>query len=255
MNLKIAACTDAGIRKQTNQDSVLVKTAQTDYGRICLASVCDGMGGLAKGELASATAVRFLSGWFENELPGLLCRKLHMEALEAAWRDLIDRINGHISAYSREAHISMGTTMVVLLIVGHTYYIVNVGDSRVYLLRDEPAQLTRDQTFIQREVDEGRMTREAARRDSRRNLLLQCVGALPYIEPVFGSGDIFSGSMFLLCSDGFCHVITQEEIFRHLAPSRLPDEAAMQERLAYLIALDKYRGEPDNISAVLIRCD
>ncbi|MCD8333414.1 MAG: serine/threonine-protein phosphatase [Clostridiales bacterium] len=130
-----------------------------------------------------------------------------------------------------------------------------MGDSRVYLLRNEPAQLTRDQTFIQREVDEGRMTREAARRDSRRNLMLQCVGSSPYIETVFGSGNIFPGSMFLLCSDGFCHVITREEIFRHLEPSRLSDEAEMQERLRYLIALDKYRGEPDNISAVLIRCD
>ncbi|MCD8156157.1 MAG: protein phosphatase 2C domain-containing protein [Clostridiales bacterium] len=255
MNFKIAAHTDVGIRKKTNQDSVLLKVAQTDYGKVCLASVCDGMGGLAKGELASATAVRYLTDWFESEFPDLLYQGLGTEVLEARWRDLIYRINRRISAYGHAARIELGTTMVVLLIVDQTYYIVNVGDSRVYLLRDELTQLAKDQTFIQKEMDEGRMTWEEARRDSRRNVLLQCVGASSDIEPVFGSGTILPGSIFLLCSDGFRHVITGEEIYQYLSPYRLLSEDAMQEGLTYLTDLDKYRRESDNISAVLIRCD
>lgn len=145
--------------------------------------------------------------------------------------------------------------MVILLIVDHVYYIANVGDSRVYLLREELKQLTKDQTFIQREMDEGRMTWEEARKDSRRNVLLQCVGASDTIVPDFYSGDILPGTIFLLCSDGFRHVVTPEELYQYLSPYRLFNEETMHEGIEYLAELDKYRQEVDNISAVLIRCD
>ncbi len=255
MNFKTAAHTDVGIKKKTNQDSVLVKIAQTDYGKVCLAVVCDGMGGLSKGELASATMVRYLSEWFEKEFPELLYQGLSIDVLRKNWKELIYRVNRRISSYGHAAHINMGTTMVVLLIVDHVYYIANVGDSRVYLLRDSLEQITKDQTFIQREMDAGRMTWEEARKDSRRNVLLQCVGASEVIEPDFYTGSILPGCIFLLCSDGFRHVITGEEMYQYLSPYRLLSEDAMREGLVYLTDLDKYRKETDNISAVLIRCD
>lgn len=255
MNFKIAAHTDIGIKKKTNQDSVLVKVAQTDYGKVCFAVICDGMGGLSKGELASAALVRYLSGWFEKEFPELLYQGLSMENLQKSWNDLIGRVNRRISSYGHAAHIDMGTTMVILLIVDHVYYIANVGDSRVYLLREEIEQITKDQTFIQREMDEGRMTWEEARRDSRRNVLLQCIGASEVVVPDFYTGNIMSGSNFLLCSDGFRHVVTAEELYQYLSPYRIFNEDMMQAGIEYLIELDKYRQESDNISAVLIRCD
>lgn len=255
MNFKIVAHTDIGIKKKTNQDSVLVKVAQTDYGKVCLATVCDGMGGLAKGELASATVIRQLADWFEEEFPNLLYQGLSLEVLQKSWSDLIYRSNSKISSYGHSMRVDMGTTMVVLLIVDHVYYIANVGDSRVYLLRDELVQITKDQTFIQREMDEGRMTWDEARRDPRRNVLLQCIGASQVIEPDFYMGNIDPGTIFLLCSDGFRHVISQEEIYGYLSPYRLLNEQAMQENLVYLTDLDKYRQEVDNISAALVRCD
>ena len=145
--------------------------------------------------------------------------------------------------------------MVILLIVDHVYYIGNIGDSRVYRLKDELEQLTKDQTFIQREMDEGRMTWDEARRDPRRNMLLQCVGASQVIEPVYHTGDVNPGEMFLLCSDGFRHVITQEELYEFLNPYRLLNEKSMQESLVYLTDLNKYRQEVDNISALLVRTE
>lgn len=255
MNFKIVAHTDIGIKKKTNQDSVLVKVAQTDYGKVCLAAICDGMGGLAKGELASATVIRQLTEWFEESFPELLYQGLSLETLQKSWSDLIYEVNSKIGRYGHAIRVDMGTTMVVLLIVDHVYYIANVGDSRIYLLRDELTQITRDQTFIQREMDEGRMTWEEARRDPRRNVLLQCVGASQVIEPDFYTGNIAPGTMFLLCSDGFRHVISKEEIYEYLSPYRLLNEQTMQENLVYLTELDKYRQEVDNISAALIRCD
>ncbi len=255
MNFKIAVHTDVGIKKQTNQDSVLVKTARTDYGKVLLAAVCDGMGGLAKGELASATLIRMLSKWFEEELPSMLYSGIELERLQRSWNDLVYRANDRIHQYSSALHVDMGTTMVVLLVVDHVYYIGNIGDSRVYLIRDELEQLTKDQTFIQREMDAGRMTWEEARRDPRRNVLLQCVGASDVIEPAYHTGYLEAGSMFLLCSDGFRHVIAKEEMFEYLNPYRLLNEQNMQESLVYLTELNKYRQEADNISAVLVRAE
>lgn len=255
MNYKIAAYTDKGIKKDTNQDSVLVKVAQTDYGKILLASVCDGMGGLARGELASATMVRMLSKWFEEDFPELLYRGLSMELLRKSWNDLIYRANDKIGSYGRALHMGMGTTAVLLLIVDRIYYIANVGDSRIYLLQEEIKQLTKDQTFIQREMEAGRMTWEEARRDPRRNVLLQCVGASGVIEPDYSMGQAESGMMFLLCSDGFRHTVTGEELYENLNPLRLSNEQAMKDGLVYLVDLNKYRQETDNISAVLVRVD
>ncbi len=255
MEYKIAAHTDVGIKKKTNQDSVLVKVAQTDYGRVCLTSICDGMGGLARGELASATAVRHLTDWFEHAFPDLLYRGLSREILVDQWTDMIYSINRRISTYGRMAHMDLGTTMVIVLIVDRSDYTANVGDSRIYLLRDELTQLTKDQTFIQREMDEGRMTPEEARRDSRRNVLLQCVGASDEIVPEFSSGTVVPGSIFLVCSDGFRHVVSEKEIYEYLSPRRLFREETMQEGIEYLTELDKYRKESDNISAVLVRLD
>ena len=255
MNFKIVAHTDIGIKKNTNQDSVLMKVAQTDYGNVSFSAVCDGMGGLAKGELASATLVRMLSKWFEEEFPTLLYQGLSLDVLKKSWNDLVYRANDKISSYGNALHTSMGTTLVAILIVGQVYYIVNVGDSRVYSIREELTQITKDQTVIQREMDLGRMTYEEARRDPRRNVLLQCVGASQVIEPDYYTGTVEPGTMFLLCSDGFRHVISAEELYQYLTPYRVFNEQAMKESLVYLTELNKYRQEVDNISAALVRAD
>lgn len=255
MNFKIVAHTDIGIKKNTNQDSVLMKIAQTDYGNVAFSAICDGMGGLAKGELASATLVRMLSKWFEEEFPTMLYQGLSMEKLQNSWNDLIYQANEKISSYGNALHTSMGTTMVLLLIVGQVYYIGNVGDSRVYSIKEELTQITKDQTVVQREMDLGKMTYEEARRDPRRNVLLQCVGASQVIEPDYYTGTVEPGTMFLLCSDGFRHVIAREEIYEYLTPYRVFNEQAMKESLVYLTELNKYRQEVDNISAALVRAD
>lgn len=255
MNFKIVAHTDVGIKKSTNQDSVLMKVAQTDYGNVVFGAICDGMGGLAKGELASATLVRMLSKWFEEEFPNLLYRGLSVELLQNSWNDLINRANQKISSYGQALHINMGTTMVVLLIVGQVYYIVNVGDSRIYSIKEELTQLTKDQTVVQREMDLGKMTYEEAQKDPRRNVLLQCIGASQVIEPDFYTGIVDPGTMFLLCSDGFRHVVAPEELYQYLTPYRVFHEEAMKESLVYLTELNKYRQEVDNISAALVRVD
>lgn len=253
MNFMLAAHTDKGIRKNKNQDSILVKEAQTDYGRVILAAVCDGMGGLSKGELASAVLIRMLSRWFEEEFPGLLYGGLSLEGLQKSWGGLVCRANDKIGSYGRMSDMELGTTMAVLLIADRVYYAGNVGDSRVYVLRKELKQITKDQTFVQREIEEGRMSCEEAERDRRRNVLLQCVGASPDVEPDYYTGNVEVNTMFLLCSDGFRHMVSPAELYEYLNPYRLFSESHMRESLTYLTELNKRRKETDDISAVLVR--
>lgn len=253
MKFLTAACSDIGIKKKTNQDSLMVKVADTDYGEVCFAAVCDGMGGLTKGELASATLIRLFSKWFGQEFPELLYQGISAEYLRRVWEQLLYETNYRIGSYSKEHQVKLGTTVVALLICANMYYIINVGDSRVYGLEDRVYRLTKDQTLIQREIDLGNLTPEEAKKDRRRNVLLQCVGASNIINPEFVFGEVNRGSHFLLCSDGFRHVITQEEIYEKLGPKAVQSEKRMEKNLKYLVELDKRRREEDNISAVLIR--
>ena len=89
MDFLIAAHTDVGIRKKTNQDSVLIKVADTDCGKVCFAAVCDGMGGLRKGELASATLIRDFSDWFDSEFPEILYEGLDTIVLRKSWERVV----------------------------------------------------------------------------------------------------------------------------------------------------------------------
>lgn len=253
MDFIIAAHTDAGIKKETNQDSLLAEVADTDYGRVCLAVICDGMGGLAKGELASAALIRDIQNWFHEEFPAMLYQGIAPEGLNMRWNQLLIDANVKITNYGIEQKVKLGTTAVLLLIVGGMYYLIHVGDSRAYRIQDTVFQLTKDHTFVQREMDAGRMTPEQAKADPQRNVLLQCIGASSVIEPDFQFGEVQPGTCFLLCSDGFRHVISQEEIYEHTNPAAAVNESVMTEHLRYLTELDKYRREKDNISSVLIR--
>jgi len=253
MNFLTAFHTDIGIKKKTNQDSLLIHQAQTDVGNVLLAVICDGMGGLAKGEVASACMIHAFSRWFQNEFPAMLSAGLQPEALRQSWESLVSSVDHKIANYSIEKNVSMGTTCVALLLIGNTYYIMNIGDSRIYMISDNIYQLTKDQTYVQREMDAGRMTYEQSLTDPQRNVLLQCVGASPVIEPDFFMGEFYPDQCYMLCCDGFRHVISPQEFYQLLNPSVSTDAGTMQQNLVYLTELNKQRRETDNITAVLIR--
>ncbi len=254
------AHTDIGIRKNTNQDSVLIKEASTDYGRVHLAVICDGMGGLAKGEVASATLIRAFSRWFEEDFPFILYKerkeeRMDFNTLQRSLNRLVDEVNGKIMAYGASCQAPCGTTLAAILLAEGHYYIINVGDSRVYLLRDEMRSLTKDQTFVQREIDEGRMTPREAAVHPQKNVLLQCVGASPVVVPDFFEGVYEAGDVFLLCSDGFRHVVTQEEFMKIIKPRDLSSEQEMKDAAVYCTELNKQRRENDNISVIITKVE
>ena len=158
--------TDVGIIKKTNQDSVCLKVADIKgKEQAAMVAICDGMGGLSKGELASATVIRRLSDWFDNELP-IRLGKYSWKALSEEFGKMIKGLNYEIINYGKSVQTSLGTTLSMLLIIDGKYMIAHVGDSRVYRLRDKLEQLTEDQTYVAREIKLGRMTPQQAAVDA-----------------------------------------------------------------------------------------
>lgn len=253
MNFIISANSDIGTTKSTNQDSLSVLFLNTAGGRMAFAVLCDGMGGLAKGEVASASVVKAFRTWVEKELPKLCGQPLEDAVIRSQWEQIITEQNLAIKNYGARHGVRLGTTVVAMLLTQHRYYILNVGDSRAYVLTDEIRQLTSDQTLVAREVEMGRLTPEEAEYDSRRSVLLQCVGASEEVCPDMFFGDVSTDAVYLLCSDGFRHEIRPEEIFEMLQPGVLFDEYAMQRNSQYLVEQNKQRGERDNISVALVR--
>ncbi len=251
IKLSAVACSDIGMIKQSNQDSLLIKHAACSKCEILMAAVCDGMGGLDKGELASATAIRELSEWFEREIfSGLQENNLRIAAKSMVC--MLHELNKTLLDYGRAHKIRLGTTFTCVLFINDKYMAVHIGDSRIYRIDASIKQLTTDHTFVAREVARGNMTKDQARVDKRRNLLLKCIGVSETIEPEVLYGRVKKGA-YLLCTDGFRHEITEDEIYRELMPRLLINEKIMNEKCLDLIERVKERNEKDNISALLIK--
>lgn len=255
MSFKVEMHTDIGIRKETNEDSMCIKEALTENGNILFALICDGMGGLEKGEVASATIINKFSSWFEKELPYQLSKKSYYNDIRYCWERMIKEQNQNIADYGRQHHIKLGSTVTAMLFFEDGKYLIcHVGDSRAYKITDNSIDiLTQDQTVVANEIRKGRMNPKEAERDPRRNVLLQCIGASKIVEPDFIEGNYTFDECYMLCSDGFRHVVSINEIKEAFAPSRNINEKVMKESIISLIELNKERQETDNISTILIK--
>ena len=255
MNFIVSATTDIGLTKSTNQDSYNVRVFSTKQGKVVLAVLCDGMGGLAKGEVASASLVNAFCKWADNKLPILCESEITDSDIRADWVGIATEYNEKIKLYGKKCGLSsgLGTTVTALLLTENRYYIINVGDTRAYEITDSVAILTKDQTVVAREVELGNLTPEEAETDSRRSVLLQCIGASDDVYPDMFFGDTKLNATYMLCSDGFRHEITNKEIYDFLNPNVMVDADGMKHNMESLIELNKQRQERDNISVITIR--
>lgn len=253
MRFLSAVHTDVGISKKINQDAFCLKIAKAPNANVAFAVLCDGMGGLKFGELASALVVNAFSKWFENEFPEMLKKGVNLEVIKTRWNEIALEQGRKILEYGQSEGISLGTTLTAILLVNNQYIFIQVGDSRIYRLDQQIQQITKDQTVVSREVEQHRLTESEARVDKRKNILLQCIGASRVIEPEIKMGTLTEETAFLLCSDGFRHEISSEEMFGVMAPSLLSSEKMMKKCLVDLVELNKMRDEKDNITALLIK--
>lgn len=259
MNYLMAYHTDTGTARKSNQDSLLMKKAITDYGEIALAAVCDGMGGFAKGELASKQVILHLAAWFEKKLPELLYKddsagNLDVDLLKEQLNKVLSDENLILSRYGEQHKLRLGTTVVLLLLFKNRYYLMNVGDSRAYLMSgDEVIQISEDDSVVARDLRNGKITREQALVDERINILTECIGVRPTLETHFLTGEVVAGDGFLLCTDGFWHDTKDDEWESFLKIDMEGPEETYANRLMVITERLKMAGEKDNISSVYVR--
>jgi protein phosphatase len=206
--------------------------------------VADGMGGHAAGEVASEMAVELLArelATIPNE--GDRERQARIgNALRLANKNIHER-----TIEETEKH-GMGTTVSALILKDGRYFIGQVGDSRVYLLREgELKQLTKDHSYVQEQVDAGVLTPEQARYHPYSNVITRCVGSASEVQPDTLVGDVRDGDVFLLATDGLTGMVDDRRLFRLLSSRATP-----QRVVEALIAEANGRGGLDNITAIVV---
>lgn len=241
MKLLHAARTDVGMIRSGNEDNFTVDSTE-DRG---IFIVADGMGGHAAGEVASEMAVQIV----QRELAGVTSLDgddvvpIVTESLRHANRAIHDRTLTEVDKQG------MGTTVSALLLSGSRYLIGQVGDSRVYLLRDgQFAQLTKDHSYVQEQVDAGYLTPEQARYHPYSNVITRCVGAGQDVEPDIYRGEVRAGDLYLVASDGLTGMVDDRRLAQLLS-SRADPERKVQA----LIAEANGRGGLDNITAIVVQ--
>lgn len=228
--LRYAARSDRGLVRANNEDSV--------YAGARLLALADGMGGHAAGEVASQLVVAALAHLDDDEPGGDLLSELNSAVHDG---------NAAIAAHVEEDPEleGMGTTLTAILFAGNRLGLVHIGDSRGYLMRDgELAQITKDDTFVQTLVDEGRITAEEAHSHPQRSLIMRALTGHE-VEPTLIMREARVGDRYLLCSDGLSDPVSQETIAEAL---QIPDVAQSADRL---IELALRGGGPDNVTVVV----
>src|SRR3954469_25389912 len=236
-----AARTDVGMIRSGNEDNY----AADATGQQGLFIVADGMGGHAAGEVASEMAVQTV----ERELTNV--RDLDDDKTTGKLAESVKKANRtiHDRTITEVDKQGMGTTVSVLLLTVTKYLIGQVGDSRVYLLRDGALQqLTKDHSYVQEQVDAGFLTPEQARYHPYSNVITRCVGASPEVEPDVYGGDARVGDLFLVASDGLTGMVDDRRL-QMLLMSR----AEPERKVHTLIAEANGRGGLDNITAIVVQ--
>lgn len=241
MQIAVGASTDVGMIRQGNEDNFF---AEADERRGVFV-VADGMGGHAAGEVASEMAVQIIArhllalGSSTDDGANALVSK----AMQDANRAIFERM---LSETDKQG---MGTTASVMVLSDKGYLIGQIGDSRVYLLRDGAlTQITKDHSYVQEQVDAGLLTPEQARYHPYSNVITRCVGASDEVEADIFVGDVRVGDVFLLASDGLTGMVDdrrlQALLLARSGPGRIVDS---------LIAEANGRGGLDNITAIVIQ--
>ncbi|TQE24016.1 Stp1/IreP family PP2C-type Ser/Thr phosphatase [Streptomyces ipomoeae] len=232
LSLRFAAGSHKGMIREGNEDS--------GYAGPRLLAIADGMGGQAAGEVASSEVISTLVT-LDDDIPG--------SDILTSLGTAVQRANEQLRAMVEEDPQleGMGTTLTALLWTGQRLGLVHVGDSRAYLLRDGVlTQITQDHTWVQRLVDEGRITEEEATTHPQRSLLMRALGSGDHVEPDLSIREVRAGDRYLICSDGLSGVVSHQTMEDTLASYQGPQETVQE-----LIQLALRGGGPDNITVIV----
>lgn len=241
--MNIWGITDVGAVRKQNQDDYHIELLAED---MALGIVCDGMGGAKAGNVASQLAVEvFLETakaqppeQWRNEPEALL----HFAAEQA---NTAVHFRANVDADCR----GMGTTMVAALVVGDRAYILNIGDSRCYLVQPEGiTKVTRDHSVVEDLVVRGQITPEQARQHPQKNLITRALGAESKLRADLYRQPMSPGDALLLCSDGLSNMVSDQELLYEVLHGGPAEDCCRR-----LLDIALSRGAPDNVTAVLLQ--
>ncbi len=232
---------DTGRQRQINQDAFFV---MPEAGIFLLA---DGVGGHSSGELASRTTMADMASFIrENPIP----EGVDDDDLIDYFLSLICGVNDHVREIAgKDETRGMATTLLMLYIHLDTAYVINVGDSRAYLIRDgDILQITEDHTFVNDLVRKGILSAAQARNHPDRNMITRAIGAEKTVIPDFYMFKIYSNDIILMCSDGLYNEVTEQEMRRMLLTSN-----TMREACSKLVDAANDHAGRDNITVVSVK--
>lgn len=231
LKLNFTAASDRGLVRGNNEDSA--------YAGPYLLAMADGMGGHAAGEVASQLMITHLMGLDKNPSDNDMLALLGTVSTEANWS-----ISEHISNHPETD--GMGTTLTSMMFNGSQFAVCHAGDSRGYLLRDNKLQqVTKDDTYVQSLVDEGKLDPEDVTSHPQKSLILKAYNGRG-VEPTLFLFDAQPGDRILLCSDGLSDPVTASTI-----ESTLAQETSLEVAASRLVELALRSGGPDNVTVVL----
>lgn len=231
------AATHTGLVRQNNEDAYILIPKLQLYG------VADGMGGHAAGEVASSLAVDALVKYIQRNAGSAQPEKVLAGAVQHANREI------YRQAQKEPSRAGMGTTLSVAWVFESTVYLAHVGDSRIYLFRNDTLKLlTKDHSFVGEMMRNGNMTQEEAQHHPQRNLLTRALGIEQDVLVDTDRVSLKEQDTLLLCTDGLSSLLSSEEICQVLSN---PDN--LSSKLNVLIDLALKRGGHDNITVLLVQ--
>ena len=238
--IKAWGITDRGAVRHQNQDAYYLDVP----GNLALAVVCDGMGGAKAGNVASTLAVdTFVEALRSGSIDAQEPDDALARAAEQANRAVFDR------AVSDPACQGMGTTMVAVLLTDRSAHILNIGDSRCYLVTETGiSRVTRDHSVVEDLVQKGRITPEEARLHPRKNLITRALGAEERVRADLYHLDLAVGDCLLLCSDGLSNIVTDQELLYEIIHGGEKEDCCRR-----LLDIAMSRGAPNNVTTILIQ--
>ena len=240
--MRVFSKSDVGLVRKSNEDACRCGTFSDHAG---WAVVCDGMGGVNGGNVASSVAVEnisqaILSGYREG-MDGEQIREMIASAISGA--------NGtvHSLAGADASLAGMGTTVVAVILANGTAHVAHAGDSRAYLISHEDIrQLTTDHSMVQEMVEKGDLTAQEAKTHPQKNIITRALGVESSIRVDFSEIPVGGGDRLLICTDGLTNYLDEDQIFR------FSQELGAQELTERLVALAKSAGGGDNITVVVL---
>ena len=235
--------TDPGKVRSQNQD--YYDLSQLDDGSI-LAVVCDGMGGARAGNIASRLAVDV----FVKEVRRTMDPRLSGTELQQMLEEAVALSNRAVYEHAQlsEEYVGMGTTLVAAFVRGRQVTIVNVGDSRAYIINQKGiTQVSKDHSVVQLMVDRGELTSEMAKSYPGKNLITRAVGTESMVSCDVFRRELSKGDYLLLCSDGLSNMMDDQEILFEVVHGVKKERCCKR-----LLDIAMSRGCPDNVTCVLV---